>query len=212
VGEQRLVIAISRQLGSGGSVVGREVARRLNLRYADRDILQRAAETLGIAEEDAEAYEERVQSVWERLAPLFWVPLPGGPTLPGVTLATGSALYDAESSIIEALASREDVVVVGRGGGHLLKDRPGVTWVFIHAAEAFRIDQVATTIGGDAEAALDMIRRSDRERSAFHRAIAQRDWCDARQYHLCFDTSVLGIAGVTEALIDIVSARRRIAP
>jgi cytidylate kinase len=204
---QRTVVTISRQLGSGGSAIGLELAQRLNLRYADRDILKRAAETLGVAEEDVEALEERVESVWQRLGPMFWVPL-AAPAIPAAPMVTGSALFEAESTIIQALASREDVVIVGRGGAHLLKNRPGVISVYVHAAQPFRIERIARTAGVEPATAASMIQRSDRERAAFHRSLAQRDWCDTRQYDLCADTSTLGIDNVTDALTTLVSRLR----
>ena len=53
------VLAISRQLGSGGSLIGQEVAKRLGFGYFDRDILQRAAESLGVDEAGLAPLEER---------------------------------------------------------------------------------------------------------------------------------------------------------
>src|SRR5512138_1272167 len=41
-----VVLAISRQLGSGGSYIGQGVAHRLGLKYIDREILQEAARLL----------------------------------------------------------------------------------------------------------------------------------------------------------------------
>jgi hypothetical protein len=53
-------LAISRQLGSGGASIGEPVARRLGLRYADRDILHRAALALGVEDAAVDPLEQRV--------------------------------------------------------------------------------------------------------------------------------------------------------
>jgi len=37
------VITISRQLGSGGSYIGQQLAQKLNIFYADREIIREAA-------------------------------------------------------------------------------------------------------------------------------------------------------------------------
>ena len=55
-------ITIARQLASGGSDLGRRIACRLGFLYLDREILQNAAEELGMSEEELSAREERIQA------------------------------------------------------------------------------------------------------------------------------------------------------
>ena len=47
------VITISRQIGSGGAYVGQQLAKKLNIYYADREILGIAAEKLSVLEKDS---------------------------------------------------------------------------------------------------------------------------------------------------------------
>ena len=53
------VITVSRQRGSMGSYIALEVARRLELRYLDREIIQSVALEAGIEAEAVEAIEEK---------------------------------------------------------------------------------------------------------------------------------------------------------
>lgn len=53
------VITVSRQRGSMGSYIALEVARELDLRYLDREILQSVAQESGVDAEAVEAIEER---------------------------------------------------------------------------------------------------------------------------------------------------------
>jgi cytidylate kinase len=204
------VVAISRQLGSGGAEIARALAERLQFRYADRDILRRAAETLGCEDCDVESLDERLQSIWETLAPAFWVSLPAGagPAVPGLPPVTGTALFEAERRIIETLAATSDAVIVGRGAAPLLRGRPGVLTVFVHAREAARVERVAARLTIDQRAALDLVRRSDRDRAAFHQALCKREWSDATQYHVCIDTSDVDINLVTDVLVTAVQRLR----
>ena len=140
-GSQRTtVLTISRQLGSGGSFIGQTVAKRLGFHYVDRDILHEAAKMLDVDDADLEPLEERVESFWERLAPLFLLGVTGGPIMPPIPpQASASTVFAAESGIIQAVASRENVVIVGRGGAHVLSGHPGVVSVFVHASEPLRV-------------------------------------------------------------------------
>ena len=66
-----VVITVARELGSGGSYIGKQVARRLGYAYIDREILQQAARELGLEETEIEDREERVQSFWDKLISVF---------------------------------------------------------------------------------------------------------------------------------------------
>ena len=46
------VITISRQLGAGGAYIGKQLAKNLNIFYADRQIINEAANQLKILEDD----------------------------------------------------------------------------------------------------------------------------------------------------------------
>jgi cytidylate kinase len=54
------VITVSRQRGSMGSYVALEAARKLEMRYLDREIIQSVAQEAGLEAEAVEAIEERV--------------------------------------------------------------------------------------------------------------------------------------------------------
>src|SRR6266403_3794685 len=60
-------ITISRQMGSGGSYIGQVIAKKLGLKYVDREVLHLAAKEFGCDEETVEARSERISSFWERV-------------------------------------------------------------------------------------------------------------------------------------------------
>ena len=59
------VITISRQLGSGGAYIGKQLAKNLNIFYADREIINMAAKQLSVLEEDLQSRDEKVSSFWQ---------------------------------------------------------------------------------------------------------------------------------------------------
>jgi len=90
-----IVITVSRQLGSRGSYIATAVAKRLGLRYIDREILNRAAEIAGYP--DAEMigmleHREKVPGFLERFFDAMNT-LPMIPTIASATLREGYA-YD----------------------------------------------------------------------------------------------------------------------
>src|SRR5947199_10462919 len=76
----KTTITISRQMGSGGSYIGQIIAKRLGLKYVDREVLHLAALEFGCDEETIEARAEKIQSFWQRI-------------LGGLTLGGPEAVY-----------------------------------------------------------------------------------------------------------------------
>src|SRR5450756_1459435 len=92
---EKTLVALSRQMGAGGAYVGQSVSRQLGIRYVDREILQEAAKILGRDDSELEILEERVTSLWSRMAGVLawgapeaaYVP-PPMPTLDGAVSYT----------------------------------------------------------------------------------------------------------------------------
>jgi len=69
--ELPLVITISRQLGSGGALLGQKLAEKMKMLYLDREIIKEVAEKLGILTEDIEWRDERIISEWRSIIKLI---------------------------------------------------------------------------------------------------------------------------------------------
>lgn len=199
-----VIVAISRQIASGGAYVGQAVANRLGLKYVDREILHRAAEALGAADEKAiEALEERAARSWSSIARALFVGAPDTPFVPPPppNLHEGDVL-EAETRIIREIAAREDAVIVGRGAAHVLPRRPGIIRVFLHAPVSVRQADVQRSYGLSEAEAKQLVQRSDRNRAGFVQSIAGRPWTDACLYDLCIDTSIVRL----DLAVDLIAA------
>jgi cytidylate kinase len=199
----KAVITIARQMGSGGSYVGRLTASHLGFRYADREILALAAKRLNLAEADVSWREERVKSQWDSILDVFALgTLDTGYTPPAMFPVPDEEIFAKESLIMRALAQRHDCVVIGRGGRHVFRDHPDAVHVFIHAPESFRIERVMRFYGARTMAqARSMIADSDRARAEFHARMTRADWTRAENYHLCVDTGGVPLEHAAELII-----------
>ena len=139
----RCVVAISRQVGAGGAYVGQGLARALGVRYVDREILKEAASLLGRDTTEIASLEERVSSVWSRMAgALAW----GGPEAtympPPMPALYEEDLFAVQARIIRQTAAQEEAVFVGRAATWVLRERKDLLSVFLHAPEAVRVERV----------------------------------------------------------------------
>lgn len=210
-----VVVTIARQLGSGGSFIGQQLARRLQYKYMDREILREAARQLGHSEEVLLGQEERSSPLWEKILRAF---SPGAPEAPYVApplpLGLDRELFQAEAKIIQDVSDLYDAVIVGRGAAHILEGRPGMVHVFFHAGMQFRIRRVMETYGpSDPGEARSMIERSDGQRADFIQAMAGAAWTDSRNYHLCVDTSIVGFSLAEAWVAQLVNeTEKRLSP
>lgn len=203
-----LVVAISRQVGSGGSEVGHALAGRLGVRYADRDILEQAARMLGKDDSELEGLEERVASLWDRAAGILSLGTPEAPyVMPAMLPAEEDDLLLVESQIIREIAAREDSVIVGRGASWVLREHPRLLSALLHAPEAWRVKRVAERRGISEAEARPMVRAMDQQRARFIASLRSGPYSDATCYHVCIDTSAVGIQGAVETLAALAARR-----
>ena len=206
-----IVLAISRQFASGGSYIGQAVARRLGMRYADRDVLARAAEESGLSEEDLAATEERAASLWNGFFGQYALGAPEAPfVVPLPPPVRERDVFRIESRIIREIAARSDAVIVGRAGFHVLAGHPGLISIRIHAREEWRVERAMESYGIASPAeARELIRRSDQQRARFVRSFTGHDWNDACTHHLCLDTSSVGLDLATDLVAALVAGRMK---
>ena len=203
----RKSIAISRQQGSGGSYIGRAVAERLGLRYFDREMLRIAAEYL--SEHSSKKDRQPADSWFERLGASFALgSLDTGYVPPSPTVLYEGQLVGIEDRLIREIVDDHVAVVVGRGAAQILRGRPDVVTVFVHAPEQWRVDRVQQVYKtADHAQALRMVQQSDQERTRFIRRVAEVEWADPRCYDLAVNSMTLGFDGAVDLIVRSVTAR-----
>jgi CMP/dCMP kinase len=208
-GPTTIVLAISRQFASGGAYIGQTVARRLGLRYTDREILAQAARTSGVSEADLATHEEQAANVLKLALRQFSLGPPEAPFVaPPLPVVQERDLFALESGIIREIASRYDAVIVGRAAFHVLADHPGLISVRAHAPLEWRVQRAIEAYGFASEKeAEEAIRRSDKQRGKFVRTFTGRDWDDASTHHLCLNTGAIGLELAAELVTMLVASR-----
>lgn len=204
------IITISRQIGSGGTYIGYLVAKELGFKYLDREILQQAADKLGIEPGMLERHDGRSASLMENIVQSFCFSTPEMSNLPPLGRPVYSKdLFILESKIIKEIADSCNAVIIGRGGFYILKDKPNTIHIFVHASLDYRIEMIMKEQKiADEKEAQKMIEESDHERTKFIRNMIGADWCDARNYHLCIDSSVIGLPDCVKMITQLVSINK----
>jgi cytidylate kinase len=227
------VVTIAGSLGSGAMDVASLAASRLGMDYVDREILVEASGALGVGMEAVERRDERPSTFGERLAGLLRNFLErsatagaGDPMMGGGSLeillshsygeaASLPAASEEEldektyistiSAIIQDLAEKGGVVILGRGSQIILRDWPATLHAYVTAPLELRIERVGEREGVSAEEAAKTVHESDKNRLAFYHKFFKIDVDDPNLYDLVVNTANLSY----EAAADLVAAAAR---
>ena len=175
----KFVITINRELGSGGRTVGRKLAELLGVKYYDKAIVQGLTEKYGLTAEEIERLKAQEKpSWWSELQDRCKSLLSANPQPKPST----SAMFETERCILEQLASQDSCVVAGRSAFLIFREHPNHLNVFIQASTEHRIERLMKKQGLTYAAALDVLDEVDEGREAYLKKYSDRSRYDTRNY------------------------------
>ena len=201
------VVTISAPYGTGGPIIGRMAAERLDLPFLDRAIPVAVAQTLAVSIDDAEAHDERAETRVGRMLAALAAAGIGSPTpAPGVP---AHAFRDQTAQVIVTAAQSTGCVVLGRAGVMVLAGDPVALHVRLNGARDRRIAQaVALSTEQDDEVTVrKLVDDTDRNRKAYFRHFYNVDADDSSLYHLAIDSTVLDFDTCVEIITTATRAR-----
>ena len=202
-----LIITIGREYGSGGRQIGEALAKRLGISYYDKKIITLAAEKSGLSREFIESNEQRVRSglVHSLAASAAY----HNGFFSGQYLPLSESIFISQAQVIRDIAEKESAVIVGRCADYILAGRKNTVNIFIHAPKEDRVRRIMALHGLSEADALKEIARSDKERGNHYFRYTDLKWGKAQNYDLCVNSSLLGIEGTVEMLMDVAKIEER---
>ena len=125
--------------------------------------------------------------------------------IPLYALESGDPL--AQFDAITKIAAEGPGVIVGRCADYVLKDRPGVTHIFIYASEERRIARIMRVEKVDREHARELIRKTDRQRRSYYNFFADGNWGMRSNYDLMLRTDGRRPEDVADIIIAFAKMR-----
>jgi len=185
------VITIGRQLGSGGREAGLKLAGLLGISFYDKELIRIASKESGLNERFFEKADEkkRFSLFWG----LFGMHSPQTQEIYSGYYLSDETLFKIQSDVIRKLAETQSCMFVGRCADYILKDHPCLLSIFLSADPDDRIKRVMEIHKLDQKNAQDLIEKTDKQRSSYYNYFSGKSWSAAESYHLCINTSVLGI-------------------
>ena len=194
------IITISREFGSGGRTIGREVANRLNIPFYDKELVEQVALESGFAPKFVEEHGEHSPTA-SRLAYAF-----SNPGVPGIMngMSTADFLWTVQCGVILQLAEQGPCVIVGRNADYILKDREDVLHTYIHADMDYRADRIVRLYGESEKSPEARLSEKDKRRRVHYQHYTGRTWGTAQNYDICLNSSALGIETCSDIILSLV--------
>jgi len=202
---EKFVINIGRQLGSGGRQIGEKLASQFGIAFYDKELIQLASKESGLGKEFFEnADEKKSHSI---IGGLLGLRTNINNEVYVNNYLSNETFFKIQSDIIRGLAQEKSCVFVGRCADYILRDHPRCINVFITADTHDRLKRVAQDKSITLEKAQEVIEKMDKKRSEYYNYFSNKTWGVAESYHLCINSSVLGIDGTVDFISEFIKQR-----
>ena len=191
--EKKIIINIGRQFGGGGRGVAYELGKKLNIPVYDREIISQAAKDSGFG---AEFFKERD----EKRGFFSFTEIFGfGDT---ENYMSDRGIFKLQSQTIEKIAEQGSAIIVGRCADYILRENENTLNVFLTSPLEVRAERIASRQGMSLEEAKTKAQEKDKKRAEYYNYYTFGEWGVAGNYDLCIDSSILGIEGTADFIID----------
>ena len=202
--EDKFVITISRQFGTGGHEIGAELARRLGVKLLDKQILNEVASRMKSVEDAVEKIEAR-NPLWRDDFTNFYRTYMANAEYNGQEQEqTSRKLFRAQADAIRRIANEESCIIIGRCGFDIFADHPNALKIFIHSTMDVRKRRIAEKYDISESDAAAMIVDNDYSRELYTKTFTGRDWKDATNYDISLDVRKFGVNGAVDFLMHCI--------
>ena len=195
---EKFVITINRELGSGGRTVGRILAEKLGVPYYDKALTKPLEDKFNMTSDQIERLKSNNRSWWEDVKRVLIL---------GEEAANSSHFYDednkkhvtseavlkAEEEILREIAIEESCVIAGRSAFFALNGYPNSLNILIQASMEYRLNRIMEKRGISEKEAKKIIKEVDQAREEYLKNNARTSRYDTRNYDL-----VIKMDGKTE--------------
>lgn len=200
--EQKLIINVGRQIGSGGRIIAQKLADVFNCKFYAREVLNLAAKESGFSEKFFEQNDEQKGFLKTHFHMHF--PLLADNNFYNNNFSQESLYQFQSNAILELAAKSNRCVFLGRTADYILRDNPNTVDIFITASMETRIKNVCERRGCTKEEARKLIENGESERSKYYNYYTAKNWGNAESYDLCIDAGILGVDETTNLIAEFI--------
>ena len=203
---EKFVITINREVGSGGRTVGRKLAELLGVKYCDKAIVQGLTQKFGLSIERIEEIKAQKKSWWNDISNYYntLVNSADQPMEAEVKL-DNKIMFVTEKRILQELASQTSCVVAGRTGFMVFRNWPNHLNIFIQASMEHRIKRIMERQNVTEKVARVIIAKLDVDRETYIKKYEDTSRYDTRNYQLVINMDDLSEDDAVAVIMEYVN-------
>ena len=195
---ERFVITINRELGSGGRTVGRILAEKLGVPYYDKALTKPLEEKFNMTADQIENLKSNNRSWWQDVKRVLILGEEAANSLDYYDekkkkMVTSEAVLKAEKEILHSIAIEDSCVIAGRSAFYVMNGYPNSLNILIQASMEYRLNRIMTKRDISEKEAKKIIKEVDEMREEYLKNNARTSRYDTRNYDL-----VIKMDGKTE--------------
>ena len=199
--KSKYVITITRQFGSLGRPIAKKMSELLGIEFYDRDLVDQAAEKLKLPKSVVDEEEESAAVSTPFYLRRMQFPLGKN------TNSRQDEIFEAQQNIIKFLADEQTCIIVGRCSDFILSEMERALHIYIYAPYEKRVENCVKELKMDVKEARKLIVDVDEARDSYHMHYAGYYHDDKLHKDILIDSSVLGVDGTAEYLVDLIKRK-----
>lgn len=205
---EKFVITINRELGSGGRTVGRKLAEKLNVAFYDKALINELKEKFHLDTEEIEKLKSGKSDWWREFINSalylgqgmnemwYYNRMIGKEGF----LVTSNDMFKQDKEILTKVAEEDSCVIAGRSGFSVFADHPNHLSILIQAPLEHRVQRIMSKQDLSREEAEKVIKKVDEMRENYVKKYTGTSRYDTRNYDL-----VINMEGKTEdEAVDLI--------
>ena len=193
---EKFVITINREAGSGGRTVGAKVAEKLGVPFYDKALIHALMEKFHLTAEEIENLKGRKHDWWSEFKRVVGIDSVGDTIIDTPDMYDAADIFRREVEILKGIAESESCVIAGRSGFFVFEDHPNHLSILITAPLEQRIQRLMRKRGLTEEETRKTIEKIDEARENYIKKYTGTSRYDSRNYDL-----VINMEGKTEEQI-----------
>ena len=203
---EKFVIAINREVGSGGHAIGEKLAERLGVKFYDKALVHELTEKFNLSVEELEEVRSSKFNWWNNFVQNYLNRYNVEQRFDVESfVATTDNIFRVESDFLKRLAEDESCVIAGRSGFYIFRDHPNALKIFIRSSMAKRIERMMNVRKMSEQQAVAAIEKFDKGREAYTKKFSGTSRYDARNYDLVIDVSEMTEDQVVDLIMDYIN-------
>lgn len=196
---ENTIITIGRQYGSGGSEIGKKLAKKLDFEFYDSKLISLAAEKTNLHENYAKVYDEVPTNS-------FLYALTQGNNPYYFDISDNDKVFFAQSDVIENLARTRSCVIMGRCANYVLhKVKIPCISIFIAAKMEDKIQRISERENLSQQKAAIKIKKIEKVRKSYYSYYSDMEWGMPENYDMCFNSSSIAIDDIVDYIIEYIN-------